>query len=128
MRSQATAGTLALETDLRHALDRDEIALQYQPVISMDTGMVVGFEALMRWRHDERGMLPPDVFIPMAEETGLILPLGAWALGADCRQLATMRTLGEPASRLFLRVNVSRRPPEAPDPGGHTRPALDTPG
>src|SRR3546814_15842172 len=107
MRSQATAGTLALETDLRHALDRDEIALQYQPVISMDTGMVVGFEALMRWRHDERGMIPPDVFIPMAEETGLIVPLGAWALGEACRPLATWRTLGAPAARLFMSVNRS---------------------
>lgn len=115
MRSQATVSTLALETDLRHALDRGEITLHYQPVISLATGGVAGFEALMRWRHAERGMISPDVFIPMAEETGLIVPLGAWAIEEACRQLVAWRRQVPGAETLFMSVNVSRRQLEAPD-------------
>ncbi|HET8728676.1 MAG TPA: EAL domain-containing protein [Alphaproteobacteria bacterium] len=124
MRSRATVGALALETDLRHALDREEIVLHYQPVISITTGAVVGFEALMRWQHTDKGSVPPDVFIPLAEETGLIVPLGAWALGEACRQVAAWRGADEAGGRLFMSVNVSRRQLEAPDLVEHIRTAL----
>jgi diguanylate cyclase (GGDEF)-like protein/PAS domain S-box-containing protein len=79
---------VALERDLRHALGRDELELHYQPLIDLSDERVVGFEALLRWRHPERGMVGPDEFIHIAEETGLIIPIGSWVLAAVCDQLA----------------------------------------
>ncbi len=78
---------MEIEADLRHALERDELLLHYQPLIALDDDRVIGFEALIRWQHPERGMMRPDQFIPIAEETGLVVPLGSWVLRAVCEQL-----------------------------------------
>ena len=104
----------ALKTgnDLHRALDRDELVLHYQPIIDLRTGRVVGFEALMRWNHPERGLLNPSDFIAFAEETGLIVPMGTWALETACRQTAYWqsvrdRTTSEPP--LTISVNLAAR-------------------
>ena len=79
----------ALELDLRLALQRDEFEMYYQPIVSLATMATSGFEALVRWRHPQRGMVPPDQFIPLAEETGMIVQLGQWILNRACRDAAT---------------------------------------
>src|SRR5439155_271411 len=79
-------GRLDLEIELREAIDREELELHYQPVVSVVSGAITGVEALVRWRHPIRGLVPPGDFIPLAEESGLVLPLGAWVLEEACRQ------------------------------------------
>ena len=91
----------ALEADLRAALALQQFELHYQPQVNLATGALVGFEALARWRHPVRGLVPPDEFIPVAEELGLIIDLGAWVLNAACSEAATW-----PAA-LTVAVNVS---------------------
>lgn len=80
---------LALERDLRQAIERGEFALHYQPVVWTRTGAIAGVEALVRWRHPRQGLVPPEAFIPLAEETGSILAIGRWALEEACRQART---------------------------------------
>ncbi|GAA3350026.1 hypothetical protein GCM10020358_74390 [Amorphoplanes nipponensis] len=100
-------GRLELEADLRLALDREELALHYQPTVDLRTGAIVGFEALVRWRHPTRGMVSPLDFIGIAETTGLIVPLGRWVLAEACRQ-AVAWGAGS-GRRLKMAVNVSVR-------------------
>jgi diguanylate cyclase (GGDEF)-like protein/PAS domain S-box-containing protein len=95
---------LELMGDLRKALDNEELRLEYQPQFLAD-GELVGFEALLRWDHPERGTIPPAKFIPIAEETGLIVPIGKWVLDQACQQLAVWRRAGY--ERLRMAVNVS---------------------
>jgi diguanylate cyclase (GGDEF)-like protein/PAS domain S-box-containing protein len=96
---------LQLETDLRHALERREFRNFYQPIISLETGTIEGFEALLRWQHPSRGLLAPNDFIPIAEETGLIREVGWWSLSEACRQISKWRVLC--SSDLSISVNLS---------------------
>jgi len=101
------ARTVALHNELRRAVDREEFDLHYQPQVCGRTGAVVAVEALVRWRHAERGVVPPAEFIPALEDTGLIVDLGAWVLRSACRQCARWRASGHPELRVA--VNVSPR-------------------
>ena len=104
---------LHLETALRRALERRELRLHYQPVVSLTTGQIVGAEALVRWNHPERGLVPPMDFIPLAEETGLIVDIGAWVVKEACRQMKEWQDrLGQP--NLEIGVNLSSREFQAP--------------
>jgi diguanylate cyclase (GGDEF)-like protein/PAS domain S-box-containing protein len=103
------AARMELESDLREAIEREEISLVYQPIVSLANQRVIGVEALARWDHPVRGSVPPSVFIPSAEESGLIVTLGRWVLGRACRELAGLRALGGPGTDLRLSVNVSPR-------------------
>jgi diguanylate cyclase (GGDEF)-like protein len=98
---------LEMERDLRRSVERREMFLQYQPIVSLDTGAVRGFEALARWRHPERGVIPPAKFIPIAEETGMIIPIGIWVLGEACRQIRRWQELYPANEPLTISVNLS---------------------
>jgi predicted signal transduction protein with EAL and GGDEF domain len=100
---------LELESDLRQAIELEHLTLAYQPIVDLRDGRIVAVEALARWHHRERGDVPPGVFIPSAEESGLILPLGAWVLRRACLDLAALRALGGPAAGLRMNVNLSPR-------------------
>jgi diguanylate cyclase (GGDEF)-like protein/PAS domain S-box-containing protein len=98
---------LQLEIDLRRAVDRQEFFLNYQPIISLATGEISGFEALIRWQHPERGLVPPDEFISVAEETGLIIPIGQWVLRVACQQMQEWRGQITDGRPLTMCVNLS---------------------
>ncbi len=98
---------LRVETELRHALDRNEFLVYYQPVMEMPSGRITGCEALVRWAHPERGLVLPSEFIPVAEETGLIVPVSEWLLDKVCREMASFNKAGLPP--LQVSVNVSPR-------------------
>ncbi|MBF0625713.1 MAG: EAL domain-containing protein [Magnetococcales bacterium] len=104
---------MMLEGSLRNALEREEFLLFYQPQIDLKSGRMVGMEALMRWRHPERGMISPGEFIPLAEESGLIIPMGRWALLTACRQNRAWQEAGFPPLRMA--VNLSGLQFNAPD-------------
>ncbi len=98
---------LSLENDLRYALERGELFLHYQPIIDGDSCRIRGCEALLRWKHHERGVISPAQFIPLAEETGLIIPIGEWVLRTACAQCRAWQKQG--FSKLNMAVNISAR-------------------
>ena len=100
---------LKLENDLRRAVDQKEFVLVYEPIVTADTRGLIGFEALIRWRHPERGLIPPGAFISVAEETGLIVPIGHWVLKEACRQLGEWIDQHPTRQRLSISVNLSKR-------------------
>ena len=108
MTGRAT-GRLDLESDLRLALKRGEFSLDYQPIVELGSEATVGFEALLRWHHREHGLITPDTFIPIAEETGLIVPIGTWVLQEALRQVQTWRVQLKGAGRISAAVNISGR-------------------
>ncbi|MDY6939047.1 MAG: EAL domain-containing protein [Cyanobacteriota bacterium] len=109
------AGQLQLETDLRRGLEQGEFIVHYQPIVNLLTNQINGFEALVRWNHPERGLVPPDRFIPLAEETGLLVPLDWWVLTQACRQMRCWQ-LQFPASRkMVMSVNLSGKQFWQPD-------------
>jgi len=103
--TQRAKQRLTLEAELRSAIERGELRLHYQPQIDLINGKIVGLEALVRWRHPERGMIPPGEFIPLAEESGLVVRLGEWVLRAACRQIKAWRDAG--LTPRHTAVNVS---------------------
>ena len=117
---------LTLEASLRGALERDELLLHYQPKQDLGNGGIVGVEALLRWQHPDLGLLPPGRFIPLAEETGLIVPIGKWVIETACAQNVAWQRQGLPA----LRIAVNLSPRQFADPGllGDIDAALDNSG
>jgi EAL domain-containing protein (putative c-di-GMP-specific phosphodiesterase class I) len=98
---------LDLQTDLERALESNEWRLVYQPIVHLETEAIVGAEALLRWQHPRRGLLTPIEFIGLAEETGLILAVGRWALSEACRQAVDWRTGQQDGLRFGVSVNLS---------------------
>jgi len=100
---------LEVEGDLRKAIERNELFVQYQPIVCLRTGAIEGFEALVRWHHPQKGIVSPDAFIPLAEQTGLIVPLGQWVLSEACSQLRTWKQRFAHCASLTMSVNLSMR-------------------
>lgn len=112
---QAALKQLQLENDLRRAVERKEWIAYYQPVIDLETGRIVGFESLVRWQHPERGLVSPLEFIPLAEETGLIVGIGGWMLRESCRQLKQWQGRFSTTLLLSVSVNLSGKQLAEPD-------------
>lgn len=106
---------LDLESGLHRAIDRGELRLHYQPIVSLTTGAIVAVEALMRWQHPTRGLIPPNDFIPLAEETGLILSLGEWAMREACRTVRAWQSRYPQYADLVLSFNLSAREFRCPE-------------
>lgn len=106
---------LRLETDLRHAVEHQEFCVYYQPIVELGTGALNGFEALVRWQHPEKGVVSPVEFIPLAEETGLIVPMGLWVLEESCMQMRKWQQLYPAHRGLRLSVNLSGKQVAQPD-------------
>jgi diguanylate cyclase (GGDEF)-like protein/PAS domain S-box-containing protein len=106
---------MSTEHSLYRALDRRELTLFYQPVVDISRASAVGVEALLRWQHPEQGLVAPDRFIPVAEESGLIIPIGAWVLEEACQQLRSWQGEGSSASVAMMEVNLSARQVDHPD-------------
>lgn len=109
------AAHLQLETSLRRAVEREEFRVYYQPILEISSGAVAGFEALVRWQNPEKGIVNPAVFIPLAEETGLVVEIGRYVLRESCRQFVEWRQKTRRAEDLFVSVNLSVRQFALPD-------------
>jgi len=115
---------MELEADLRHAVSRDELELRFQPIVNLATGEMAGIETLLRWRHPRRGLVAPIHFVPLAEETGMIVGMGRWVLMEACRQAAAWRAESEKGQHLSVTVNVSARQVQDPTLTGDVAAAL----
>jgi EAL domain-containing protein (putative c-di-GMP-specific phosphodiesterase class I) len=116
---------LELRADLQRAIASDQLELHYQPVVRLGDGRVSGVEALLRWRHPERGLVPPDQFIPFAEEMGLIVPIGRWVLREGCRQARELNDMLPGGPPLTMAVNLSVKQLQHSDIIGDVRDALE---
>jgi diguanylate cyclase (GGDEF)-like protein/PAS domain S-box-containing protein len=114
MYTQATK-LMRLEMDLRRAIERQELLIHYQPIVSLSTGKIIGFEALVRWQHSQHGLVSPAQFIPVAEETGSIVPIGYWVLREACRQMRVWQEQFPTAPLLTISVNLSSKQFSQPD-------------
>jgi diguanylate cyclase (GGDEF)-like protein len=121
---QAVGEYHALKADVVGAAQRGELVVDYQPVVELGTGKAIGVEALVRWQHPTRGLLPPLSFIGLAEETGAIIDIGSWVLAAACREARTWQ-LGHARPDLFVAVNVSVRQLDQPGFADHVKEVLD---
>lgn len=121
-------GQLRLETDLRRAIERQEFVLCFQPIVCLSTREVIGFESLVRWQHPDRGWISPGRFIPIAEETGLIIPIGEWVLTEACRQMQHWQQRYPHAQPLTVGVNFSAKQFAQPDLLHHIDRILDQTG
>ncbi len=110
-----TVDKLQMETDLRRGIEREEFRVYYQPIVSLFTGRITGFEALLRWQHPQLGLVSPAEFIPIAEETGLINPIGWWTLREACRQLSIWQKQFRSSQPLTMNVNLSCKQFSQPD-------------
>ncbi|NNF51412.1 MAG: EAL domain-containing protein [Gammaproteobacteria bacterium] len=108
---ESAISRLRIEQDLQEAIEKDQFVVYYQPIVTMTTGVIAGFEALLRWNHPERGIIAPGEFVGVAEESGLIIPIGSWVIEKACEDLPRFQDvfnqnfLGQP--ELFMSVNVS---------------------
>ena len=116
---------LQLESDLRQAIEQKEFCVYYQPIVSLQTGRLAGFEALVRWNHPRRGLVSPADFIPVAEETGLIVPIGQWVLNEACAHVRQWQIDSPSHRNLSLSVNLSARQVAQPDLLDQIKEALD---
>jgi diguanylate cyclase (GGDEF)-like protein/PAS domain S-box-containing protein len=119
---------LELRADLQRAMVSDQLELHYQPLVRLEDGRVSGLEALLRWRHPERGLVGPDEFVPLAEEMGLIVPIGRWVLREGCRQAKVLQDLVPREKPLTMSVNLSVKQLQHSDIVGDVREALDDSG
>ena len=120
--------SLDTETQLRHALERNDLLVLYQPIVGLESGRLAGFEALVRWQHPTRGLITPEHFMVLAEETGLIVPIDQWVLGEACRQTKIWNDRFRSAQPLCISVNVSGRQFSRPELIGHVVRALEESG
>jgi len=107
--ASTTSGRSLMEAELRRAVEEEEFLVHYQPLVALETGEVRGLEALVRWRHPVYGLVPPDEFVPLAEQTGLIVPIGRWVLQESCRRMRLWQDEHPSDPALTLSVNVSAR-------------------
>jgi diguanylate cyclase (GGDEF)-like protein/PAS domain S-box-containing protein len=119
---------LELRADLQRAMVTDQLELHYQPLVHLEDGRVSGLEALLRWRHPERGLVGPDEFVPLAEEMGLIIPIGRWVLREGCRQAKTIQGLVPRDTPLTMSINLSVKQLQQSDIVGDVREALEDSG
>ncbi|MGH3744298.1 MAG: putative bifunctional diguanylate cyclase/phosphodiesterase, partial [Mycobacteriales bacterium] len=124
----AIVGRLRMRADLERAVTRGEFVVHYQPIVDLDTERLVGVEALVRWQDPERGLVPPLDFIPLAEETGLIVPIGRWVLRQACQQARLWQNRYPKIPGLYMSVNLSARQLDAPGLIEDVQRALDESG
>lgn len=119
---------LKIETDLRQAIKRDEFEVYYQPIVELETGAIQEFEALIRWNHPDKGLIMPDAFITVAEETGLIIPIGEWILRESCRQTKEWQDLLPEGKSISISVNLSAKQLMHPSLTGQVKQVLSETG